>query len=75
MSRATIHVSIDEELLDRIEKLVDDGQLSKSEIVRRTLEYGIDEMEQAINRFIGDRQSEIESDRCLDLAEQDDKRT
>lgn len=51
MSRATIHVSIDEYLLDRIERMVDEGQLSKSEIVRRTLGYGIDEMEQAINRL------------------------
>lgn len=52
MSRATIHVSIDEELLDRIEKLVDDGQLSKSEIVRRTLLYGIKPMEEAVRRFV-----------------------
>lgn len=51
MSRAIIHVVIDEDLLERIEKLVDKGELTKSEIVRRTLGYGIGEMEQAINRF------------------------
>jgi metal-responsive CopG/Arc/MetJ family transcriptional regulator len=51
MSRAIIHVSIDEDLLDRIEALVDTGKLTKSEIVRRTLGYGIGEMEQAINRL------------------------
>lgn len=53
MSRAIIHVVIDEDLLERIEKLVDKGELNKSEIVRRTLGYGIGEMEQAINRLTG----------------------
>lgn len=52
MSRATIHVSIDEDLLERIERMVDEG-FSKSDIVRRTLAYGIDPMEEAINRLTG----------------------
>lgn len=51
MSRAVIHVTIDENLLDRIEALVVKGDMSKSEIVRRTLGYGIKEMEKAIDRF------------------------
>lgn len=52
MTRAILHVAVDEDLLDRIETLVDKGELSKSEIVRRTLGYGIGEMEKAINRFV-----------------------
>lgn len=48
---AAIHVIINGELLDRIEELCDKGNMSKSEIVRRTLGYGIHEMEMAINRL------------------------
>lgn len=51
MTRTSIHVVIDENLLDRIDTLVVRGDMSKSEIIRRTLQYGIGEMEQAINRL------------------------